>query len=138
MSSHTKEMQQFTVGASEGCDVLINAPSIGRTQSRIYFTKETVLIEDLDSKQGTYVFHENRFKRIKSAKIHFETLIRFGIELGPMKAQDIIDQFKNKKEKEKLDILSKVKKVGLKRCGECGHVLEKTKIHCDCCGAIFK
>lgn len=136
--SITVEMEQFTLGKSEGCDLMIPHPSVSRAHAKIYFTTDMVLLEDLDSSQGTFVYHEGIFKRIKSAKIRFDTKIRFGSELEPVLVGDIIKEYKANKEKKKKDIFRKVKSVGLKRCSECGSVMEKSKIHCECCGAIFE
>jgi len=135
--SITVEMEQFTLGKSEGCDLVLSHPSISRAHVKIYFTTDMVLIEDLDSLNGTFVFYDGAFKRIKSAKIKFDTKIRFGSELEPMPVGEIIKDYKDNKERKKKDIFRKVNAVGLKRCSECGSVLEKSKIHCECCGAIF-
>lgn len=136
--SITVEMEQFTVGKSEGCDLMLTHPSIGRAHAKIYFTLDMVLIEDLDSQSGTFVYYEGAFKRIKSAKIKYDTKIRLGTELDPISVRELIDDYKLSKEKKKKDIFRRVKAVGLKRCNQCGTVLEKSKIHCECCGAIFE
>ncbi len=136
--SVTVEMEQFTIGKSDGCDLVLTHPSISRAHAKIYFTKETVLIEDLDSQNGTYVFHEGDFKRIKTAKIRMDTKVRFGQALDGVLVQEVISDYLKMKAKNKADIFKRVKSVELKRCFECGTVLEKNKIYCDCCGAIFE
>ena len=136
-NANTVEMESFTIGSSEGCELRLTSPSVNRAHAKIYFTQDTVLIEDLDSDSGTFVYHEGVFKRIKSAKIRFDTKIRFGEKMEALAAQEIIENFKAIKEKDKKDIFKKVKSVGLKRCFDCGSVIEKNKIHCDCCGAIL-
>jgi hypothetical protein len=147
----TSETYQFTVGSSSGCDVKIDDHSISRVHVKIYFSEESVLIEDLNSSKGTFVLHNGEFKRIKSAKIKPETQIRLGHSFGPIEVKKLIDDFiLNKepflklmndcillREKDKKDIAKRVKNIGLRRCSECGTVLSKAKIHCDCCGAIL-
>ena len=95
------------------------------------------MIEDLNSTHGTYVLYQGEFKRIKSAKIKLETQIRFGTVLEPVEVQKIIENYQSNVEKDKKDIFKRVRAKGLKRCPDCGTVLEKDKIHCECCGAIF-
>lgn len=134
----TLETHRFTVGRSSGCDVRITHPSISRAHLKIYYSGDSVLIEDLNSAEGTFVLHNGEFKRIKSAKIKFDTVIRLGSSLEGMEVQKLIDDYKVAKEKDKKDISKKVRSVGLKRCSECGSVLARDTIHCDCCGAIFE
>ncbi|MBD67078.1 MAG: hypothetical protein CME62_17890 [Halobacteriovoraceae bacterium] len=136
--STTIEMQQFTVGSHIGCDLRMTHPSINRAHAKIYFTDDTVLIEDLDSRAGTFVFHEGSFKRIKSAKIKFNTVIRLGSDLEAVEVSEIIASYQDQKAKQKKDIYQRVKHMSFKRCIDCGSVLEKKKIYCDCCGAIFE
>ncbi|MAX66631.1 MAG: FHA domain-containing protein [Bacteriovoracaceae bacterium] len=133
----TSETYQFTVGSSSGCDVKIDDHSISRVHVKIYFSEESVLIEDLNSSKGTFVLHNGEFKRIKSAKIKPETQIRLGHSFGPIEVKKLIDDFILLREKDKKDIAKRVKNIGLRRCSECGTVLSKAKIHCDCCGAIL-
>lgn len=134
----TVEMEQFTIGKSDGCDVALNHPTVSRAHAKIYFTKDTVLIEDLDSQNGTFVFFEGEYKRIKTAKIRMETQVRFGSTLEARSIKDVIDDYVKIKARKKADIFQKVKSVELKRCFDCGSVLEKVKVYCDCCGAIFE
>lgn len=134
----TSETHQFTVGSSSRCDVRISHSSISRAHVKIYYSNESVLIEDLNSEQGTFVLYNGEFKRIKSAKIKWDTLIRLGRVLDGVEVKELIEDYLYKKEKEKKDILKKVKAVGLKRCHNCGTVMPKTEIHCECCGAIFE
>lgn len=138
MGNSTVEMEQFTIGSSDACDVKFDHPTVSRAHAKIYYTADTVLVEDLDSNNGTYVFHEGKFKRIKSAKIKFDTLVRLGKKLEGIKVSEIIEGYKQRKEKDKKDIFKRVKSTGLKRCVECGSVIEKSKIHCDCCGATLE
>ena len=134
----TLETHRFTVGRSSGCDIRISHPSVSRAHIKVYYSGESVLIEDLNSAEGTFVLHNGEFKRIKSAKIKLDTVIRLGSSLEGMPMQKIIDDYKLIKEKDKNDISKRVKSVGLKRCSECGAVVVRDKIHCDCCGAIFE
>ena len=138
MTTTTFEMEQFTVGSSMGCDLRMTHPSINRAHVKIYYTEDTVLIEDLDSKEGTFVYHEGSFKRIKSAKIRFDTIVRLGSDLEGVQVREIIEDYKQAKVRKKRDIFRRVKSTSLKRCFECGSVIEKVKIYCDCCGAIFE
>lgn len=137
-SSATIEMEQFTVGSSSGCDLRLHHPSINRAHVKIYFTEDTVLIEDLDSDGGTYVFHEGSYKRIKTAKIRYDTLVRLGSDLDGIQVKEIIEDYRYVQERKKKDLFKRVKSVGLKRCDDCGTVISKEKIYCDCCGAIFE
>ena len=134
----TSKTQQFTVGRSTGCEVRIDHSSVSRAHAKIYYSEESVLIEDLNSERGTYVLYNGEFKRIRSAKVRLDTQVRFGKSLDPVTIQSLVDDFEMNSEREKNDIAKKVKGVGHKRCFECGTVVEKTKIHCDCCGAIFE
>jgi pSer/pThr/pTyr-binding forkhead associated (FHA) protein len=138
MGNSTVEMEKFTIGSSESCDVRITHPSVNRVHAKIYFTVDTVLIEDLDSGSGTYVHHESVYKRIKSAKIRFDTIVRIGDSMAGIKVEELIADYKLVKEKNKKDIFKRVKSVGFKRCHDCGSVVEKNIIHCDCCGAVFE
>lgn len=133
----TSETHQFTVGSSSGCDLQISHPSVSRAHLKIYFSDDSVLIEDLSSTSGTFVLHNGEYKRVKSAKIKLETKVRLGEELEGVEIKKLIDDYLILKEKNKRDIAKRVKTVGLKRCPECGTVLSIDKIHCDCCGAIF-
>ena len=72
----TTETHHFTVGRSSGCDLVINHAEISRAHAKIYYTGDSVLIEDLQSESGTFVLHQGEFKRIKSAKIKMDTIIR--------------------------------------------------------------
>ena len=45
--SITVEMEQFTLGKSEGCDFVISHQSVSRAHAKVYFTSDMVLIEDL-------------------------------------------------------------------------------------------
>lgn len=137
-NSATIEMEQFTVGRSSGCDLMLTHPSINRAHVKIYFTHDTVLIEDLDSEGGTYVFHEGGYKRIKTAKIRYDTKVRLGSDLEGIQVKEIIDDFRYVQERKKKDLFKRVKSIGLKRCFDCGTVINKEKIYCDCCGAIFE
>jgi pSer/pThr/pTyr-binding forkhead associated (FHA) protein len=134
----TTETYQFTVGSSQGCEVIIDNPSISRAHLKVYFSGDSILVEDMGSSSGTYVLHDGEFKRIKSAKIKPETKIRLGSDLNPLEMKDIIELYHNAIEKDKRDILKRIKSGGLKRCFDCGTVLSKIKIHCECCGAIFE
>jgi len=133
----TVETHQFTIGRSEGCDLILDHPSISRAHIKIYFTGESILLEDLNSKDGTYVLHQGEYKRVRSAKIKPDTMIRLGNSLEAVEVKKFIDDYINLKEKNKKDISKRVKSIGLKRCLDCGSVLAKSKIHCDCCGAIL-
>lgn len=133
----TSETYQFTVGSGEGCELIINHKSVSRVHAKIYFSGDSILVEDLNSRQGTFVLYNGEFKRIRSAKIRPDTEIRFGSSLEGVLAKEVIENYKNLKAKERKDISRKVKSVGHKRCQDCGSVMEKNKIHCDCCGAIF-
>lgn len=134
----TTETYQFTVGSSQGCEVMIDNQTVSRAHVKIYFSGESILVEDLNSRNGTYVLHDGEYKRIKSAKIKPETKIRLGSELEALEVREFIELYHSAVEREKKDIIKRVKAGGLKRCFDCGTVLEKVKIHCDCCGAIFE
>lgn len=134
----TTETFQFTVGSSQGCEVKIDSPTISRAHLKVYFSGESVLVEDLNSRNGTYVLHDGEFKRIKSAKIKPDTIIRLGNDLEALEVRQIIEQYKSAMEREKKDIAKRIKSSGLKRCFDCGTVMNKNKIHCECCGAIFE
>ena len=133
----TTETFQFTVGSSHGCEVMINSPTVSRAHIKVYYSGDSILVEDLNSSNGTFVHHEGEFKRIKSAKIKPDTKIRLGNELEPIAIKDIIDRYHQAQEKDKKDIIKRIKSGGLKRCFDCGTVMSKEKIHCQCCGAIF-
>ncbi len=134
----TMETYQFTVGRSTGCEVRIDHSSISRAHAKIYYSNESVLIEDLNSERGTYVLYNGDYKRIRSAKVKLDTLIRFGTSLDGMTVRSLVENFQQSIEKDKKDIAKRVKGIGHKRCSDCGTVVEKNKIHCDCCGAIFE
>ena len=134
----TLETHQFTVGSSSGCDLKISHPTVSRAHVKIYYSEDSVLIEDLSSDSGTFVLYNGEFKRVKSAKIKLETIIRLGTSLEGIEVKSFIEDYLKIKEKEKKDISKRVKSVGLKRCFDCGTVLLKEKIHCECCGAIFE
>jgi len=134
----TLETFQFTVGSSSGCDLLVDHPSVSRAHLKIYYTGDSVLIEDLKSEEGTFVFHQGEYKRIRSAKIKIDTVVRLGSTLKPIEVRELINNYNLTKEKNKKDISKRVREEGLKRCFDCGSVISKTKVHCDCCGAIFE
>lgn len=134
----TTETYQFTVGSSEGCEVMIKNASISRAHLKVYFSGESILVEDLSSREGTYVLHEGEYKRIKSAKIKPGTIIRLGSKLQGQEVKEFIELYFSAVEKEKRDIIKQVKSSSFKRCSDCGSVLRKVKIHCECCGAIFE
>ncbi len=134
----TIETHHFTIGRSEGCDLMIKHPSVSRAHLKVYYTGDSILVEDLNSEDGTYVFYNGEFKRVRSAKIRPETKVRLGNSLEAMPISELINDFKRLKEKEKNDISKRVKSVGLKRCFDCGTVMSKNKIHCECCGAILE
>ena len=138
MLDSTQQTHQFIIGSSNGCDLELRHPSISRAHAKVYFSGENVLLEDLNSTNGTFVLYEGEFKRVKSAKIKLNTIVRFGDQLLEVEVKDLISNFQNIKIKQKNDISNKVKSKGLKRCSDCGNVLSKTKVHCDCCGAIFE
>lgn len=134
----TLETHQFTVGASSGCDLKISHSTVSRAHVKIYYSDENVLIEDLNSENGTFVLYNGEFKRVKSAKIKWDTVIRLGSTLEGVEVRSYIEDYLKIKEKEKKDISKRVRSVGLKRCFDCGTVLAKDKIYCECCGAIFE
>ncbi len=134
----TAETHQFTIGSGEGCDLVLNEKGLSRVHAKIYYSGESVLIEDLNSTNGTFVLYNGEFKRIRSAKIKMETIVRLGDRLDGIAVGKIIDEYIQKRERERKDISKRVKAVGLKRCSECGSVMSKSKIHCECCGAIFE
>jgi hypothetical protein len=132
------ETQQFTVGSSAGCELRVQHSSISNAHAKIYFSGDSILIEDLNSKAGTFVLHDGEYKRIKSAKVRLDTLIRFGPSMEGIPMQKLIEDYKLAKEVDKKDLFKKVKSVRMKRCGDCGNVLRKEKAHCECCGAVFE
>lgn len=132
------ETIQFTVGRSAGCDYRISHPTVSRAHLKVFCSGDSVLIEDLNSQFGTFVLVDGEYKRIRSAKIHLDTVIRLGDSLEAMEIGELIESFHSAKKKEKGDILKRVKSQGLKRCFECGSVLFIEKIYCDCCGAILE
>ena len=134
----TAETHQFTVGSNEGCDLVLHNESISRAHAKIYFNDDSVLIEDLNSTNGTFVLHGGEFKRIRSAKIKRDTIVRFGNKSEGIAIGEVIDEYIQVKEKNKKDISKRVKSEGMKRCSECGSVISKSKIHCETCGAIFE
>ncbi len=134
----TVETHQFTIGSSSGCDLMIKHPTVSRAHAKIYYSGESVLIEDLNSDNGTFVLYNGEYKRIRSAKIRLDTVIRLGSSLEGIEVKKIISDYNYAKEREKKDISKRVKTVGLKRCHDCGSVMSKSKIHCECCGAIFE
>lgn len=138
MSDLSLETKQFTIGRSDGCDFKIIHPSVSRIHLKVFYTHSEVLIEDLNSKQGTFVYYQGEYKKIKTAKIKRETLIRIGDTLEPVAINIIIEKYEKLKEKEKQNIKNKIKNVGMRRCGDCGSVLSKDKIHCHTCGAILE
>lgn len=134
----TQETYQFTVGSSQNCEVMISSPTVSRAHLKVYFAGDSILVEDLNSSNGTFVLHDGEFKRIKSAKIKPDTKIRLGSDLDALEVKDIIGLYESAREKSKNDIIKRIKASGLKRCFDCGTVLSKEKIHCECCGAIFE
>jgi pSer/pThr/pTyr-binding forkhead associated (FHA) protein len=134
----TTETKQFTVGSSDGCDVKLTHASISRAHLKIYFVGDSVLIEDLNSRTGTFVFYNGEYKRVKSAKIKFDTKIRIGDSLEAVEVGEIIAQFNDVKALEKKDLFRHMKVVGLKRCGDCASVIYKEKIYCECCGTVLE
>lgn len=133
----TSETKQFTVGSSAGCDVRYTHPSISRAHLKIYFVGESVLIEDLNSRTGTFVLYNGEYKRVKSAKIRPDTMIRVGDSIKAIEVRELILQFEQIRESDKKDVFKRVKSVGLRRCSECGSVINKTTIYCECCGAVL-
>ncbi len=138
MDTKSFETVQFTVGRSDGCDFKIIHSSVSRIHLKVYYTDQEVLIEDLNSKLGTFVFYQDKFKKIKTAKIKRDTMIRIGDILEPFPVGDLIDKFEFQREKERNNIKNKIRAVGVRRCGECGSVISKDKIHCHVCGAILE
>lgn len=134
----TLETYHFTVGSSSGCDLRVKHSSVSRAHVKIYYSDDSVLLEDLNSEHGTFVLHNGEFKRIKSAKIKPDTIIKLGESSDGVKVKDYYEKFMAQKEIDKRDIAKRIKSEGLKRCFECGTVLSKKKIHCECCGAIFE
>lgn len=134
----TAETHQFTVGSSSGCDLILEHKGISRAHSKIYYSGDSVLLEDLNSQNGTFVLYNGEFKRVRSAKIKLDTVVRFGTSMSGIEVGNLIKNYISKKERDKKDISKRVKSVGLKRCGDCGSVMAKSKIHCECCGAIFE
>ena len=117
------DTQQFTVGSSSGCELKVNHDSISKAHAKIYFSGESVLIEDLNSKSGTFVLHNGEYKRIRSAKVRLDTLIRFGSSMEGVPMSRLIRDYKFARELDKKDIFKKVKSIRMKRCGDCGTVL---------------
>lgn len=134
----THETHQFTVGSSAGCDLKITHSSVSRAHAKIYYSEESVLIEDLGSEEGTFIYYNDEFKRVKSAKIKLDTIVRLGTSLDGVKVKEFIESYLLIKEKNKKDISKRIKTIGMKRCFDCGTVMSKDKIHCECCGAIFE
>lgn len=132
------ETHQFTVGSSSGCDLMVKHASVSRAHLKIYYSGDSVLIEDLNSEAGTFVLYNGEYKRIRSAKIRLDTVVRLGSSLEGVEVRKIIDDYNLNKERDKKDISKRVKAVGLRRCHDCGTVMSKSKIHCECCGAIFE
>lgn len=129
---------QFTVGRSDGCDFKIVHSSVSRIHLKIYYTESEVLIEDLNSKHGTYVYHEENFKKVKTAKIKRDTIIRVGDALEPFAVEELIMKFEEQREKDRNNIKNKIRSIGVRRCHDCGSVISKDKIHCHVCGAILE
>ena len=133
----TTETKQFTVGRSEGCDVKYSHPSVSRAHLKVYFAGDNVLVEDLNSRTGTFVFYNGEYKRVKSAKIKPDTKIRIGDSKEGILVSQLIDQFRELKEFEKKDLFKQIKVVSFKRCIDCGSVVSKDKVYCDCCGTTL-
>jgi len=50
--------QELVVGRETGCDVIINDRQVSRRHARFFIEDGVVMIEDLRSKNGTYINHE--------------------------------------------------------------------------------
>lgn len=45
----------YTIGRDPACDIWLNAPSVSRRHARLTVTTADVLLEDLDSRNGTFI-----------------------------------------------------------------------------------
>ncbi len=55
------------IGRSDGADIIVESPKLSRSHARFIIENGTVSIEDLDSKNGTFVNHERIQERTKLA-----------------------------------------------------------------------
>lgn len=133
----TVETIQFTVGSSDGADFQIDQEGVSRVHLKIIYSDDSVLLEDLNSSYGTFVYHSGRFKRIKTAKVTYDTKIRIGSEQVELLVGDLVKRFEEKRYRDKKDLSKKVQNISYKRCLECGAVLEQTSLYCDCCGHVI-
>lgn len=133
-----EEATHFTIGQSTGCDLKITHSSVSRAHLRVFYTDNEVLLEDLSSESGTFVYYKGEYKRVKKAKIKMETMIRIGDVLEPMPVKEVIKSFELIKKKADKDIVKRIKPSDFKRCGDCGSVISISKIFCNTCGAVLE
>lgn len=71
------EKKETLIGRSKGCNLILQAPSVSRKHSLIKIIAEDVYLEDLGSRNGTY---------INGVRLECETLLRSAdiIRLGEM------------------------------------------------------
>jgi hypothetical protein len=51
----TLQMDSMTLGRGEECDIVLNERQVSRTHIRVYKDEDAFYVEDLDSKNGTWV-----------------------------------------------------------------------------------
>jgi signal transduction histidine kinase len=65
------------VGRSEGSNIALLEPTVSREHAAVYCVEETVQLEDLDSKHGTYV----NSKRVAEKTLKVGDIVVFGLSL---------------------------------------------------------
>jgi hypothetical protein len=66
--------KEYQIGRNEQCEVSIGDPKISRSHARIFWEQDNFILEDLNSKTGTFV----NFKRINKIDLKPDDIIEIG------------------------------------------------------------
>lgn len=83
----------FSIGRSPDCDIVLTSPEVSRLHARIVASNDSLLVEDLNSKCGTYV-NGMQIKGLKSltleSKVHIGPYrIHFDTRVEPLQRDDL-------------------------------------------------
>ena len=72
-------LREVTIGRSVENTIVIPDPTVSRKHAILTVTQDgEIVIKDLGSTNGTYVFQESTFRKVNELKIEKEAIIRFG------------------------------------------------------------
>jgi pSer/pThr/pTyr-binding forkhead associated (FHA) protein len=76
-------MREIVIGRDQGCDVVVNDPSVSRKHAKLIVTNGDLhVLSDFGSKHGTFIKEGGAWKQVSSVEVKRADQIRLGMHIS--------------------------------------------------------